>query len=896
MNIFVLDRNYNKIGILSNEGVNPKAPYFDDLYTQELDTGADVFYFSTLATYYAQDIIEIGNHVVFEFNNQQKMFVISSLEFEHKDGMNVIGVYSEGAGFELLEKYKKDISIEGDYKKFLGEILADTDWKYTVSDSLSGLSQKVEYTEEKNIYAILQDSIQTYQGVELEFITDYRDGAPTKTIRAYGNGERGSFVGKRFEYGVNVKGIVKTQNVSNTKDENVIFNEGLVVIDGLQVEISYDVDFALRSEEVPELNIGDAHYIIDNDFNPPLQIRGRIGKIEISFSDPTRNKVYLANFKKITGSKSDDTNEDDVKDIVDDVLSDPDSHMHCSLISRDYDPDYLMTFGYLPNVIGSGSGCTAALFFKDFELTYTMTSRYDQVHWLSVTVARYDDFVGEYTDDYTVDRYYAAELYNSSGHLIPSFRGKQDIGSSEKHWRNLYVDNIYTKNGTNIGGGTQIKSYIYALPFDREQMEDIDQINDSSDITKQDLLEYMINEVDIYKYMYSAEKEDNENSGITYSGQYLGILSDSFFNHDAEADEIDGCATLHKVTPYIMRNVSNGEGGHRYHEYNLPALVVALIGAFQQYVANGGNTGNDGNNGNDGNDGSSGSDGNDGFDGTLPDAFEIIDGKLHIKLPVNFENSASFINCGVTGGLADLTGIQNLGVDVISCNRIDPGSDEVLTVYGDLEVTGNIISSSGGGSVGDTITVKKIIGGNPAYGEAPQYVEIEDALCVKKIFGGTDGGSVEWEGDLDVAGNASIYQNATVSGNLTYYGTLSQGSDKSLKENIRYIDDSIMTTSDDLLEKADLHNFIVNQVNLCEYNFIGNDSDKIGFIANDYEGTKVGDKIVSRHDDTLTYDVNNLLFATIGALQEEVRIKDEKIASLEARLAKIEEMLGINNN
>jgi hypothetical protein len=102
-----------------------------------------------------------------------------------------------------------------------------------------------------------------------------------------------------------------------------------------------------------------------------------------------------------------------------------------------------------------------------------------------------------------------------------------------------------------------------------------------------------------------------------------------------------------------------------------------------------------------------------------------------------------------------------------------------------------------------------------------------------------------------------------------------------------------MATSDDLLDKADLYDFVVNQVNLCEYNFIGNTSDKIGFIANDYEGTKVGDKIVSRNgeNDTLTYDPDNLLFATIGALQEEVHMRDEKIASLEARLAAIEEML-----
>jgi hypothetical protein len=124
---------------------------------------------------------------------------------------------------------------------------------------------------------------------------------------------------------------------------------------------------------------------------------------------------------------------------------------------------------------------------------------------------------------------------------------------------------------------------------------------------------------------------------------------------------------------------------------------------------------------------------------------------------------------------------------------------------------------------------------------------------------------------------------------------LTQVSDKSLKENIRYIDEPIKRTSDDLLDKADLHDFIVNQVSICEYNFIGDTSDNIGFIANDYEGTKVGDKIVSRKNDTLSYDVSNLLFATIGALQEEVRMRDEKIATLEDRLAKIEEMLGINN-
>ena len=92
----------------------------------------------------------------------------------------------------------------------------------------------------------------------------------------------------------------------------------------------------------------------------------------------------------------------------------------------------------------------------------------------------------------------------------------------------------------------------------------------------------------------------------------------------------------------------------------------------------------------------------------------------------------------------------------------------------------------------------------------------------------------------------------------------------------------------------------MNQLNICEYNYIDDTANKIGFIANEYEGTKVGDKIVTRVEDenkveSLVYDTNNLLFATIGALQEEVRTRDEKIASLEDRLARLEALLDIDN-
>ena len=199
--------------------------------------------------------------------------------------------------------------------------------------------------------------------------------------------------------------------------------------------------------------------------------------------------------------------------------------------------------------------------------------------------------------------------------------------------------------------------------------------------------------------------------------------------------------------------------------------------------------------------------------------------------------------------------------------------------------------STGGNNVFDTITVRKIQGPDPGEGQYNR-VEFADGIRVDHIWS-TNGNIIQMQDELVLNNGLELYGDLDVDGNI--YAHNFPSSDISLKENIRYIDAA--STTDDL-EKTDLYDFIVNQVNLCEYNFIGDTADKIGFIANEYEGTKVGDKIVARNKktDLLVYDISNLLFATIGALQEEVRIKDEKIASLEDRLARIEALLGINNN
>ena len=904
-NIYILNKNYKQIGVLSNQGANPQAPYYDDLYVQELDTGADTYQFSAISSKYTQDLLEIGNHVMFSFNNRNEIFTITSLEYSHYEGYKTIGVYAEGIGFELLEVFMKrppikkypnsgndsdgdgddntddeygdpddiyidengniiydkdgsgppsadDVYIDDDgfiiykpdkkkekndslefknisFPTFLKILLKNTGWSFSCQSGLSSVKHSISVRYDTNIYAILQDSMQAYRGVELEFVHEMRNGKVQKIVKAYKDGGRGSVVGKRFEYGTNVRGITKTQKVTDSEDDTILY------VDNVGIDVTYDVDFALKSVEVPEIEIGDTHYVIDKDFYPPMTIKARIGKIEISFTDPTKNKIYLANNKKIRGS----SDEEDIRDILDDYFNDP---------GYDDDP-------------GSGDDDV-----PDHDHNCLRAYKKDSYVFL-----RQDILPETYTCPFT------GYEYTHRLHLDPdAFDAYSAIGGENSSWNFIYGDWVKCKRVTatdsksviskNIENSIYVDSlgvrstrYMVKMPNNR--------IENATIMSTKDLYDFIKN-LTICKY---TNKEETAllDDGNSYT---FGI-----YNADSYADSESPIAE--GIFRKLYENLSSGNPERNGSGYIQNSLLCALIGAFQ-HVANGGSNpgGEDG--------GSNPGDGGLGIpEGVITYTEDPIPGNGY---RLDFNADRTYVN--------DLL-IANDGMNVI----------------GDLNVLGNILlngkpiagdgsgsdpSNPGGGELpsGNTITVKKIIGGNAAEGERPKYVEIEDALAVKKIFHPEGDGSVEWESDMDVTGTLSVYQDATISGNLTYYGTLSQGSDKSLKENIRYIDDSIMTTSDDLLKKADLHNFIVNQVNLCEYNFIGNDSDKIGFIANDYEGTKVGDKIVSRHDDTLTYDVNNLLFATIGALQEEVRIKDEKIASLETRLAKIEEMLGINNN
>lgn len=361
--IFVLDANKNVIGYLSNNGVDPIAPFFNDIYTQELSNGAETYEFSTLSNSVTNDVLELGNYVVFQYNKKYKLFQIVDMSEDHNEDGLIITCYCEMAALELLTDYCEPFSIEGNVKTFFNTILQDTNWKLgEYSSSLETNIQQIKVDKYSKVYEIIQNNIATFGNIEIEYRAEFKGNELEGLyIDIYENGERGELVYKRFEYGENVNGIKKKSNLYDFSsamigigkdnvnfkevqwkktdgdpadkplgqdfivdiEANDKFNKGDKYIKGLYENIDitngqdlllktweklqevkepkfdYDISLALVDTEYEEIKIGDTDYVIDTDYSPPIYLEARVGKLEISFSDSSKNKCTLSNYKEV---------------------------------------------------------------------------------------------------------------------------------------------------------------------------------------------------------------------------------------------------------------------------------------------------------------------------------------------------------------------------------------------------------------------------------------------------------------------------------------------------------------------------------------------------------------------------------------------------------------------
>ena len=350
--IFILDKSMNIRDSLSNSGeISHITPFFDDIYTSYLETGAETYQFSTLANTKESQHLIVGNHIAFQYEDEYKLFTITEIEETHDENF-IKTVYCEMAGLKLINKVIRPIEFKStNLRKFLEEILSDTDWNIGLIDIGLNNVCDIEVKDYTNAYSLLQTHIRESYNGEIHFTVKFEGSKATKYINVYSN--RGQFDGFRFSYDSNLTSITRTINFDDlataligvgnngltfkeieTEDkplnQDFITDETAYLLwndngshilgyekfdtdspqellkltreklkERCQPKIKYELNPELLGETV---KIGDTVYVIDNEFNPPIHLSARINQLSISLTDKSNNSCVLSNFTEITSN------------------------------------------------------------------------------------------------------------------------------------------------------------------------------------------------------------------------------------------------------------------------------------------------------------------------------------------------------------------------------------------------------------------------------------------------------------------------------------------------------------------------------------------------------------------------------------------------------------------
>lgn len=370
--IYILNKKEKIINILNNTDGPNKCPFFDDLLSQSLSTGADTYKFSTIFNDKNSATILVGNKVAFMYKGDFLLFQIISVDEIHNENME-IEVYCESAGLSLINNVcRKTDLVSSDIRKFLETVLQDTEWNVGFVDMSITNSIDVEIPT-ASVYSIIQNNLSRYNA-EIRFRCELNNGRISKKFVDVFR-ERGRFTGKRFEFGKNIEGL--TRSVDSSELFTALIGEGKNGLSFKDIElpdvpnkpmgadfvydqeafslynhngyhlmgvykydtespeellretykklqeckkpkITYDVNVSLLDYDV---SVGDTVNIIDRFFNPPLFLKARVNKLEESLTDSNVKKCVLSNFIEVKSNINSALLEQ-IKDFVNNTVTD----------------------------------------------------------------------------------------------------------------------------------------------------------------------------------------------------------------------------------------------------------------------------------------------------------------------------------------------------------------------------------------------------------------------------------------------------------------------------------------------------------------------------------------------------------------------------------------------
>ena len=357
-NVYVLNRNKQVVATLSIEGSNPFFDYsyheyletgastfdFSIILDRELE---EALLEKNFVLFKRNDKLKMFQIMTCE--DEEVYDGIQRRIYSETVGLELANSYVRATTIEgNMNKFLSTILQDTNY--YVGY----------VSSTLDNLIVTTEITEPTSVYTLIQNAIADYDNCEIEFDTrciSSIEGQYQLLINVYGNGEKGNRKYKRFDYNFNSYGMTRTgdasqfcsgligvgQNSVDFKDiewkvskgdpldkplgqdflldpqAHAMFSNGAKYILGKysssattpedlindtykklqelkQVKYDYEVPVYLTEIEYEDVEIGDTNYIVNDKFNPPLQLEARVSELEIT--DKT-SKLIFSNYKEV---------------------------------------------------------------------------------------------------------------------------------------------------------------------------------------------------------------------------------------------------------------------------------------------------------------------------------------------------------------------------------------------------------------------------------------------------------------------------------------------------------------------------------------------------------------------------------------------------------------------
>lgn len=357
--LFILDRHEKVVAIFTNNGSPESCPYFDDVLKENLDNGTSSYEFTIPSNHDSASLVQEGGYVVrANLDNELVMFTIMQVEDTHTF-QNTKYIYAENAGLELLNDIFRPVThISKNASQILDILLADTRWtkgdvdyfgvKNFVFDDFQPVLDAIEYAKEvlgaelrfrvkmkngavsgryvdfvkqrgtdtKKRFAYTKDIVSIRRKIDMsEVVTALigvgKDDVTFKEVSYYTDqGDpftkplNQDWVGDSSalqRFGVQGKHLFGVYRYDTGNKEDLLKLTWAELQRRKTPQVTYELDVALLERladiEHEAVRLGDTVYVIDESFSPALYLEARIVDLGTCFSDPSKDKAILGNFK-----------------------------------------------------------------------------------------------------------------------------------------------------------------------------------------------------------------------------------------------------------------------------------------------------------------------------------------------------------------------------------------------------------------------------------------------------------------------------------------------------------------------------------------------------------------------------------------------------------------------